>query len=76
MWSTYIIFISLECTGVIWALLLSPTRKVQRSDGSKIVEPNKITWKQEFRTLWRAMHNKLVSPSPKSPVNQPYTDCL
>ncbi|KAF4123822.1 Major Facilitator Superfamily [Geosmithia morbida] len=59
-WSTYVIFISFECMGVICALLLSPTRKVARSDGSKILVPDRLSWKQEFRILWKAMQKKQV----------------
>ncbi|WWC92017.1 uncharacterized protein L201_006971 [Kwoniella dendrophila CBS 6074] len=57
-WSTYLIFIAFECTGVIWALLLSKTKKVRRSDGSKVPYSGDITWKKEFTALWRHIQNK------------------
>ncbi|KAK7923799.1 hypothetical protein PG985_007870 [Apiospora marii] len=59
-WSTYLIFVAFECTGVIFALLLSPTRKVRRHDGSRVQMPEKLTWKQEFSMLYRALRNKKI----------------
>ncbi|CAN8104344.1 unnamed protein product [Discula destructiva] len=51
--STYLIFIGLECTGVLWALLLSPTRRVRRRDGSApSVAAGACTWEGELRALW------------------------
>ncbi|KAF0331950.1 major facilitator superfamily transporter [Colletotrichum asianum] len=52
-WSTYLIFVGFECTGVIWAFLLSPTRRVRRRDGAKIPMSPSISWKQEFSALWK-----------------------
>lgn len=61
-WSTYLIFIGFECTGPIWALLLSQTRKVRRSDGSKISMPKRtLTWGEEFRALGKHAIHKRVS---------------
>lgn len=51
-WATYIIFVVFECTGVIWAFLLSPTRRVRRKDGTRVPTSETVTWKQEFRALW------------------------
>ncbi|KAK8036365.1 major facilitator superfamily transporter [Apiospora marii] len=59
-WSTYLIFVAFECTGVIFALLLSPTRKVRRHDGSRVQMSEKLTWKQEFSMLYRALRNKKI----------------
>ncbi|KAJ4346324.1 uncharacterized protein N0V89_010253 [Didymosphaeria variabile] len=50
-WVTYLIFLGFECTGVIWALLLSKTAKVRRRDNSKILISKMQTWKQEFVSL-------------------------
>ncbi|KXS95918.1 hypothetical protein AC578_5207 [Pseudocercospora eumusae] len=50
-WATYLIFVGFECTGVIWAFLLSPTKRVRRRDGSKVPMSGKITWKQELQEL-------------------------
>ncbi|KAL5119247.1 hypothetical protein ACEQ8H_002734 [Pleosporales sp. CAS-2024a] len=51
-WGTYLIFVGFECTGPIWALLLSPTPKVRRRDGARVSMSRKVTWKQEFSALW------------------------
>ncbi|CAK3917287.1 major facilitator superfamily transporter [Lecanosticta acicola] len=50
-WSTYLIFVGFECTGILWAFLLSTTRKVRRRDGSRIEMAARITWRQEFIAL-------------------------
>lgn len=50
-WATYLIFVGFECTGLIWALLLSKTAKVQRRDGSRVFIAERHTWSQEFRAL-------------------------
>ncbi|GAM34500.1 hypothetical protein TCE0_015f02123 [Talaromyces pinophilus] len=57
-WSTYLIFVGFECTGVIWAFLLSPTHKVRRSDGSKIATSANISWKAEVVALWKHVQRK------------------
>ncbi|CAG8040006.1 unnamed protein product [Penicillium salamii] len=57
-WYTYLIFVGFECTGVIWAFLLSPTQRVRRRDGSKIIMPSKISWKQEFAALLKHLQRK------------------
>ncbi|EFQ30384.1 major facilitator superfamily transporter [Colletotrichum graminicola] len=57
-WSTYLIFVSFECTGVIWAALLSPTRRVRRKNGDKIPQSGDISWKAEFVALWRHLQRK------------------
>ncbi|KAK8853498.1 hypothetical protein IAR55_004205 [Kwoniella newhampshirensis] len=58
-WSTYLIFVGFECTGVLFAVLLSKTRKVRRSDGSHVPYSKSITWKAEFQALAKhAMHKR------------------
>ncbi|KAK6213156.1 major facilitator superfamily transporter [Colletotrichum tabaci] len=57
-WSTYLIFIGFECTGVIWAIFLSPTRRVRRRNGSKIPMPSNISWKKELLALWRHLQRR------------------
>ncbi|KAK1977117.1 major facilitator superfamily domain-containing protein [Colletotrichum cereale] len=55
VWFTYLIFVGLECTGFIWALLLSPTKNVRRKDGTRpdlSSSGRNITWKAEFEALW------------------------
>lgn len=51
-WATYLIFVGFECTGFIWALLLSSTPKVRRRDNSKVNMSVEASWKQEFIALW------------------------
>ncbi|CAN8105202.1 unnamed protein product [Discula destructiva] len=50
-WSTYLIFVGFECTGFIWAGLLSPTRRVRRRDGARVPTSGTVTWSEEFRAL-------------------------
>ncbi|OCF32125.1 membrane protein [Kwoniella heveanensis BCC8398] len=58
-WSTYLIFVGFECSGVIWALMLSQTRNVRRYDGTRIPYSKDITWKGEFQALYRhACHKR------------------
>ncbi|KAH6886962.1 major facilitator superfamily transporter [Thelonectria olida] len=57
-WSTYLIFVGFECTGVIWAFLLSPTRRVRRRDGSNIPMAGSISWKREFAALYKHVQRK------------------
>ncbi|KAH7562174.1 major facilitator superfamily domain-containing protein [Bipolaris maydis] len=51
-WTTYLIFVGFECTGFIWAFLLSPTAKVRRRDGGKVSMSRRASWKHEFTALW------------------------
>ncbi|KAL5603968.1 hypothetical protein FOVSG1_006718 [Fusarium oxysporum f. sp. vasinfectum] len=57
-WSTYLIFVAFECTGVIWTLLLSPTRRVRRRDSTKVPITGRTSWKQEFAALWRHLQRR------------------
>ncbi|KAF1938595.1 MFS general substrate transporter [Clathrospora elynae] len=57
-WPTYLIFVGFECTAVFWALLLSPTARVRRRDGSKVPMSEMLSWKQEFIALWGFLQNK------------------
>ncbi|KAH7564377.1 hypothetical protein BM1_01424 [Bipolaris maydis] len=50
-WSTYLIFVGLECTGLVWALLLSRTTKVRRRDNSKVNIAPAESWMKELRAL-------------------------
>ncbi|KAK2127762.1 major facilitator superfamily domain-containing protein [Fusarium oxysporum II5] len=57
-WSTYLVFIAFECTGLIWAFLLSPTRRVRRRDSSKVPISERASWKHEFTALWRHLQRR------------------
>lgn len=59
-WSTYLIFVALECTGVIWAFLLSPTVRVRRRDGTRVPSTGTVTWKDEFSALWQHLQRKKI----------------
>ncbi|OBT81517.1 hypothetical protein VE02_09755 [Pseudogymnoascus sp. 03VT05] len=48
----------LECTGVIWAFMLSPTSKVRHRDGSKAATSTDISWGAEFKALWKHLQNR------------------
>lgn len=50
-----------ECTGVIWAVLLSPTQRVRRNNGTKVPMSGKISWKQEFIALGKHFTYKKVN---------------
>ena len=60
-WSTYLVFVGFSATGFIWALLLSPTAKVRRRDGSRIPSSARMSWKEEFVALWRHLQKPRVS---------------
>lgn len=51
-WATYLIFVGFECSGFIWALLLSTTSKVRRRDNSPVNMSVEVSWKEEFLALW------------------------
>lgn len=57
-WSTYLIFVGFEASGFIFAFLLSPTKKVRRSDGSHVPYSRDMTWKNEFSALYKHALNK------------------
>lgn len=57
-WATYLIFVALECTGVLWAFVLSPTARVRRRDGTRVPSTGTVTWTDEFRALWLHMQRK------------------
>lgn len=57
-WATYIIFVAFECSGVIWAFLLSATQRVRRRDGTPVPCSETVTWKEEFDALWLHIQRK------------------
>jgi hypothetical protein len=52
-WSTYLVFIGFEASGIFFAVFLSPTKKVRRPDGSRVPMSNDRTWRSEFVALWK-----------------------
>ncbi|WWD02381.1 hypothetical protein V865_000420 [Kwoniella europaea PYCC6329] len=57
-WSTYIVFMTLESTGWIWALLLTPSEKVRRNDGTRVPISHKISWAEELKALIKHFSNR------------------
>ena len=49
-----------ECTGFIWAFLLSPTRSVRRRNGSSIPMSEPMPWKREFAALLKTLQLRKV----------------
>jgi hypothetical protein len=49
-----------ECTGIIWALLLTKTKKVRRNNGVPVPMSEDMSWKHEFIALWKHLQNKRV----------------
>jgi hypothetical protein len=58
---TYIVFITIESSGPVWALLLSQTKHVRRNDGSKVPMSPNVSWKKEFQALWVHVKHRRVS---------------
>lgn len=59
-YSTYLVFIALQCVATPVALLLSPPEKVQRADGSKVVMEARTSFKEELKALWKSSKNRHV----------------
>ncbi|KAF4345823.1 major facilitator superfamily transporter [Fusarium beomiforme] len=57
-WSTYLVFIAFECTGIIWAFLLSPSSRVRRSDSTRVPTSSGASWKQELTALLKHLQRK------------------
>ncbi|KAF5603383.1 major facilitator superfamily transporter [Fusarium pseudocircinatum] len=76
-WSTYLVFVAFECTGLVWASLLSPTKRARRLDGSEVSVSERGSWKQEFAALWKHLQrrkpcSRLYLPSTPSSVAEPW----
>ncbi|OWP00206.1 membrane protein [Marssonina coronariae] len=56
--STYLIFVGFECTGFLWAFLLSPTSRVRRKGGARIPSTERISWKKEFQALGKHLQRR------------------
>lgn len=57
-WSTYLIFLGFECSGWIWATLLSPTERVRRKAGTRVPSTGTVSWAGEFQALWLHIQRK------------------
>ncbi|KAL7419935.1 hypothetical protein Q5752_005854 [Cryptotrichosporon argae] len=56
--STYLIFVAFECLGLPTALVLSPTSKVRRSDGTRVPSSADQSWAAEFVALAKHLKSK------------------
>ncbi|KAH8660302.1 membrane protein [Xylariales sp. PMI_506] len=59
-WATYLIFVGFECTGFIWAFLLTPTKRVRHNDGTHIQIAGDLSWKAELKALWKHIQTKKI----------------
>ncbi|KAI1138389.1 MFS general substrate transporter [Hypoxylon sp. FL0543] len=57
---TYIAFLIIESLALPFALLISPLERVVRSDGTRILVSEKLTFKQEFKLIGFTMSSKLI----------------
>jgi hypothetical protein len=60
-WSTDLIFVGFEASGLIFASLLTQTRKVRRADGTPVPTSVDRSWRAEFVALWRHIQNPRVN---------------
>jgi MFS family permease len=60
-WSTYLIFVGFEASGLIFASLLTQTKKVRRADGTRVPTSVDRSWRAEFVALWRHIQNPRVN---------------
>lgn len=59
-YQTYLGFISIQCLGLFFGLLLSNPDKVQRNDGTKIEASRGIDWRTELRTMWHLARSRSI----------------
>ena len=59
-----------ECSGVIWAALLSPTRKVRRSDATPVPTSGDLSWAKEFHALWKHLLHPRVCLLGRTAANE------
>ncbi|KAI2620933.1 MFS general substrate transporter [Hypomontagnella submonticulosa] len=57
---TYIAFLIIESLALPFAFLISPLERVVRSDGTRILVSEKLTFKQEFKLIKFTMTSKLI----------------
>ncbi|KAI0385125.1 MFS general substrate transporter [Hypomontagnella monticulosa] len=59
-YETYLAFISIQCLGCVFALMLSNPEKVQRDDGTRIEAPRGIKWRTELHEMWKLTKSKPI----------------
>ncbi|KAI1767954.1 MFS general substrate transporter [Hypoxylon sp. FL1150] len=57
---TYIAFLIIESLALPFAFLISPLERVVRSDGTRILVSEKLTFEQEFKRIRFTMSSKLI----------------
>lgn len=57
---TYIAFLIIESLALPFAFLISPLERVVRSDGTRILVSEKLTFKQESKLIRFTMSSKLI----------------
>ncbi|KAL7624796.1 hypothetical protein AAE478_004010 [Parahypoxylon ruwenzoriense] len=57
---TYIAFLIIESLALPFAFLISPLERVVRSDGTRVLVSEKLTFKQEFKLIKLTMSSKLI----------------
>lgn len=51
--NTFLVFIAIEACGLPISLLISPSEKVRRQDGTSITMSPPLPWREEFKIVWR-----------------------
>lgn len=59
-YQTYLAFIAIQCLGFFCGLLLSNPEKVRRDDGTQIEAPRGISWRTEFKEMWRLLTSRSI----------------
>ncbi|KAI5865210.1 MFS general substrate transporter [Durotheca rogersii] len=57
---TYVAFLIIESLALPFAFLIAPLERVVRSDGTRILVSEKLTFKQEFKLIKFTMSSKLI----------------
>lgn len=57
---TYIAFLIIECMALPFAFLIAPLDKVVRSDGTRILRAENLSFKQEVKRIGSTMTSKLI----------------
>jgi hypothetical protein len=58
--STYVVLMTIMCLGVPFALALPPARRVQRSDGRKVILKNNLSIARELQILWKLIKQPTI----------------
>ncbi len=53
--NTYLVFVVLQCIGPLWAMLLSPPHKVQRTDKTPVYLHIESSTRRELKLMWKTI---------------------